>query len=441
LPNGNEKPIGLGFMTTLSSPSTEKSAAMLSVSAGLAFGLLTSQVFRRALPCAHHLPAEAFDPTLEKSMKKTLLALAAIAASSAAFAQSSVTLYGIADVSLESVKGASTVSRVTSGNLSTSRLGFKGVEDLGEGLKAIFQLESAIAADTGAGGAVDSKFGNTTRLFDRNAYVGLTGGFGAVRLGRDDSLIGLVAAGPLATVSTYDELRLLPTRAADSYRRADNSITYVAPAFVPGLTVAAQYSTAAIGVAGTSAVAGTTGTETAGDSFGKTYGLSANYVAGPLSAGVGYLNVKDAAASTSVSEKANATLVYGAYDFGAAKVTAYYDAETSPALKAASTAVLTSANGRRMTVLGAKVAVPVSEKFTVIGGAATARNLNGAATGDDNAQVFSLRGIYSLSKRTSVYALFTNVNNDTNTNLAVGGVTGALDKTSRGIAAGIRHAF
>ncbi|WP_290870919.1 porin [Aquabacterium sp.] len=361
-------------------------------------------------------------------MKKTLLALAAVAASSAAFAQSSVTLYGIADVSVESVKGASTVSRVTSGNLSTSRLGFKGVEDLGEGLKAIFQLESGISVDTGAA--------NTTRFFDRNAYVGLTGGFGTVRLGRDDSLIGLVAAGPLATVSTYDELRLLPTRAADSYRRADNSITYVAPTFVPGLTVAAQYSTAAIGSSST-----TTGTETANDSFGKTYGLSANYVAGPLSAGVGYLNVKDAVSSTTVSEKANAALVYGAYDFGVAKVTAYYDAETSPALKASSTAVLTSANSRRLTVLGAKVAVPVSSQFTVIGGAATARNVNGSTAGNDNAQVFTLRGIYSLSKRTSVYALFTNVNNDTNTNLAVGGVTGANDQTSRGIAAGIRHAF
>lgn len=361
-------------------------------------------------------------------MKKTLLALAAIAASSAAFAQSSVTLYGIADVSLDSVKtSASTTTRVTSGNLSTSRFGLKGVEDIGGGLKAIFQLESAISLDTGANG------GGTTRFFDRNAYVGLTSGYGTLRLGRDDTLIGLVAAGPLATNATYDELRLLPTRAADTYRRADNSITYVAPTLVPGLTLAAQYSTAANG--GTGA---TTGSEVAGSNLGKSYGLSANYVAGPLSAGLGYLNTKDGASALAGNQKANATLAYAAYDFGVAKVTGYYDAETSPA---AATAALTTANNKRLSVLGSKVAVPVSPALTVVGGFAVARNVNGSEAGDDNVQVFTLRGLYALSKRTTAYALFTNVNNDTGTNLAVGGVAGVADKTARGLAVGVRHAF
>jgi len=93
-------------------------------------------------------------------MKKTLLALAAIAASSAAFAQSSVTLYGVVDASLESVKGDDTVTRVSSDNLASSRLGFKGTEDLGNGLKANFVLESNMKMDTGANG------GGSTRFFD-----------------------------------------------------------------------------------------------------------------------------------------------------------------------------------------------------------------------------------------------------------------------------------
>ena len=108
-------------------------------------------------------------------MKKTLLALAAIAASSAAFAQSSVTLYGVVDASVESVKGNNTVTRVSSDNLASSRIAFKGVEDLGGGLKATFLLDAAVAVDTGAAGST---------LFGRSAYVGLTGGFGTLRAGR-----------------------------------------------------------------------------------------------------------------------------------------------------------------------------------------------------------------------------------------------------------------
>src|SRR5690606_19846706 len=94
--------------------------------------------------------AEASGSTLEKSMKKTLLALAAIAASSAAFAQSSVTLYGVVDASLESVRGDKTVTRVSSDNLSSSRFGLKGSEDLGGGTRANFALEAALKTDTGA---------------------------------------------------------------------------------------------------------------------------------------------------------------------------------------------------------------------------------------------------------------------------------------------------
>lgn len=108
-------------------------------------------------------------------MKKTLIALAALAATSA-FAQSSVTLYGVADVALTKVTGSSAALGASTGlNNGTSRLGFKGTEDLGGGLKAGFTFEQAVNLATGATNA------NT---FDRAAWLNLAGGFGDLRLGR-----------------------------------------------------------------------------------------------------------------------------------------------------------------------------------------------------------------------------------------------------------------
>jgi len=345
-------------------------------------------------------------------MKKTLLALAAIAASTASFAQSSVTLYGVVDASVESVKGDKTVTRVSSSNLSSSRLGFKGTEDLGGGLKANFVLESPVTVDTGAAG--------TATFWDRAAWVGIAGGFGDVRLGRIDTPIGDIA-GNVLSAQAYDDLKVLGTRAGDSYRRSHNAITYFLPAMVPGLTASLQYSTAT--------------------SEGKAYGLSVKYAAGPLSAGLGYEYAKDevagATATTSGGQKANATLVYAGYDFGAAKVTAYYDAETTPDN---ANGTPTTANNRRMTVLGAKVAVPFSPEFTLTTGLSTARNTKGLVAGTDNVQVVTIKGVYTLSKRTAVYGLFTNLNNDTATNFGFG-ATASNDKTTHGLAVGVRHSF
>lgn len=351
-------------------------------------------------------------------MKKTLLALAAIAASSASFAQSSVTLYGVVDASVESVRGDKTVTRVSSDNLSSSRLGFKGTEDLGGGLKANFVLESALKVDAGT---ADSTF------WSRAAWVGVAGGFGDLRLGRIDTPIGDIAGNVLSAYA-YDDLKIVKTRAGDSYRRTSNAITYFLPALVPGLTASLQYSTGtATPLAG----------EVAGSSEGKAYGLSAKYVAGPLSAGIGYLYAKDETAGAAAKDKANAALVYVGYDFGAAKVTAYYDAET--ATKNA-TATASFQTAERLKLYGVKVAVPFSPEFTLVTGLSSARNTEGRAASDDNVHIVTVKGIYSLSKRTSVYGMFTNVNNGAATNFNVGPTT-ADDRTARGLAVGLNHKF
>ncbi len=109
-------------------------------------------------------------------MKKSLIALAVLAVAGAASAQSSVQLYGIADVWVGGIKATGTKAQtvVESGGVSGSRWGVKGSEDLGGGLKAIFTLEQGFAIDTGA----------AATGFNREASVGVAGNFGEVKLGK-----------------------------------------------------------------------------------------------------------------------------------------------------------------------------------------------------------------------------------------------------------------
>ncbi|MEK6668410.1 MAG: porin [Pseudomonadota bacterium] len=378
-------------------------------------------------------------------MKKTVLALAAIAASSAAFAQSSVTLYGVVDASVESVKGntagkGTTFNRVSSGNLATSRLGFKGVEDLGGGLKAKFQLEAAVSADTGA-----SASGG--RFFDRAAWVGLASAeAGELRIGRQDSLIGAQIVDAIGAYA-YDASVVAVTLGGSTFRRIDNALTYIAPTFVPGLTVSAQYSTA---MDSNTANNAETQSVTPGSVIGRGFGFSANFVQGPLSAGASYIQVNSANKAATTGEQENVGLfIYGAYDLGVAKLTAYYNDDSNDGNR--------RFDGRRL--YGINAAVPVATGLTVSGGYGYARNVGttvsttgfaaNALTGvtgknakNDNAGIITLKAQYDLSKRTAAYALFTQVQNSDKANLAlVNATTQTADKSSRGLAVGIRHAF
>lgn len=364
-------------------------------------------------------------------MKKTVLALAAIAASSAAFAQSSVSLYGVADASVESIKGNHSFTRVSSDNLASSRIGFKGVEDLGGGLKANFVLESGLKIDTGANS------GGTSRFFDRSAWAGLSGGFGEARIGRQDSLIGGQIAGAIGAQG-YDESVIAQTLGGVAYRRIDNALTYFAPAFVPGLTLAAQYSTAVDSTANDGATPAVLNSaeNQYGSNKGRGYGFLANYANGPVSGGVSYIHV-----NTDLAGNIENTgwFVYGAYDFGAAKLTAYFNKDDQDGAK----------DDRR--TFGLKVAVPVAQAVTlsagyarVEGANASSTTFNAKGTKDDTASILTLKAQYDLSKRTALYALYSQAYNDNNTALRVGGSSGvdtALDKGSRGLAVGVRHSF
>lgn len=120
-------------------------------------------------------------------MKKTLIALAAVAATGVAFAQSSVTIYGKVNVSLEKSSIGTKNNEASLDDIHGSRLGFRGEEDLGGGLKAKFHLEHRFRPDTGA----DATFspGNATTpasstFWNGLSTVGLAGAFGEIRLGR-----------------------------------------------------------------------------------------------------------------------------------------------------------------------------------------------------------------------------------------------------------------
>src|ERR1700737_875083 len=111
--------------------------------------------------------------------KKIVILIALAGLSEAAQAQSSVTLYGVADdgITYTNNQGGHANYQTFSGGLGGSKFGFLGSEDLGGGTKAIFQLESGYDLNSG-------KLGYNQRLFGRQAYVGLSGNYGSVKLGR-----------------------------------------------------------------------------------------------------------------------------------------------------------------------------------------------------------------------------------------------------------------
>ncbi len=226
-------------------------------------------------------------------MQKKLIALAVAGLVSApVFAQSNIQIYGIADAYFKAgdFMGDSTMG-VDSGGLMGSRLGFRGEEDLGSGLKAVFLLEQGFDIDTGKSTAMskgdnDATTGNQT--FTRQAYVGLKGNFGQVALGRQyapgyftgeyDALLNAYIS-PMSLLSNFTGLTITPNAAA----RWNNSVTYNGT--FQSVSVAAIYSA---GNQETDSKLGK-GTDYSDD---DKYGISLKYDNGPLKIGGMYQAVK-----------------------------------------------------------------------------------------------------------------------------------------------------
>ena len=216
-----------------------------------------------------------------KRIALSTLSLALLGVTGMAHAQSSVTLYGLIDESVQYVNNATPagghVFQLYSGNLQGSRFGLKGPDDLGGGLKAIFQLENGFNVNNGKMGSYG--YNGTSLLFGRQAYVGLTSdSLGTFTAGRQyDPLVDMVQ--PLTGDNFFGSTFATPGDVDnnDNSSRTNNALKYVSPVFA-GFQFEGLY---ALG-----GVAGQTGS-------GQTWGAAGTYATGPFSLAAGYLSMSN----------------------------------------------------------------------------------------------------------------------------------------------------
>ncbi len=394
-------------------------------------------------------------------MKKTLIALAAVAATGA-YAQSTVELYGRAEVTTEvgykqtRTSNTTTAAGVVTSNAATvntfpvaigvfptagvaagtskpqltvqdgntvgdgsSRFGLRGTEDLGGGLKAVFQFEAGVNIDDGSSG---NGGGN---LFSRTAMVGLEGGFGRVTAGRQvNPAFGVQAAGQaMGTMNNYlDGAAIVMPNAGGV--RSSSSVMYTTPNF-NGFTATGLY-----------AAAEDKGTARAGANVVTTnskpgYSLGLNYASGPLYLGFGY-DARKVSTSTSVfatgaavsngDQKTGQWVLSAAYDLGVVKPFFSYTEQKidASALNGVGLpAGTTTAGGKEKAwTLGLTAPVGAGLAFAEYGNSKTgsiyANNTNAGvatnlmagqnASGKETALSVGYR--YSMSKRTFVQAAY-----------------------------------
>jgi len=347
-------------------------------------------------------------------LKKTLIAAALLAGFAGTAQAQSVTLYGIVDMGFMNSKqdGQSATNGLESGIAGSSRFGLRGVEDLGNGLKANFQLESGFKADTG----IQSASG---QLFDRAAWVGVSGNFGEVRLGRQDSL-GFNwfrgAINPFGNAYSQAQSKtIFNVNGIDD--RLSNSAFYLSPKF-SGFQVGAGYSFNA------------NGSETTGnDADNAAYSLGLRYQNGPLLAVLTYeqKNAADLAPGAGVGGSDLKNIQLGAtYDFGVAKLHAGYGRLQNSGYKS-------SAKKENSYLVGVTVPFGAHSVFASYQRNDKA-NIN-AGRADSAINGYAIGYNYTLSTRTTIYALFNQY-----TDVIVRTDNKALgDK--REIAIGLQHKF
>lgn len=370
-------------------------------------------------------------------MKKTLIAMAVLAASGASMAQ--VTLYGVVGAQYQDQKttvnaaGVATETRSNGiqnvGAIGGGRFGMRGTEDLGGGLKANFQLEAtantADGTSTATSGAVANTStgaitGATDQLFNRQSWVGLSGGFGSIQLGR--TFTPLYEAASVADVfedTGISTLGFFNTTGADFANRSSNGLHYTTPNTLGGFVVKAMYANLEAGT-------GTAPTATTSN------GIRVGYAAGPLAVHVATTVTDVTTASPNVTARSDGQAIGFSYDFGAAKVHAgYVKGKTQANVGTDSTVENNETN------IG--VSVPVGA-ITLLGGLGR-NSRTTVATGTEDATAtgsgsdWALGAYYNFSKRTVAYLKT--------------GVFGKYDfggpsQNSRSISAtsiGVRHAF
>jgi predicted porin len=323
------------------------------------------------------------------------------AAAGAASAQSGVTVYGILDAGITRETGGAdgAVTKLASGVQSGSRIGFKGQEDLGNGISAHFVLVNGLDLDTG-------KARQNGALFGRDAYVGLTSSVGTINLGRQCNPIFIALDGidPFETGFTGASTNLMSIGTA----RTDNTVSYATPK-LNGLS-----ATVMVGLG-----------EKAGDSsLGRTLAFSIDYAAGPWVAALAYDSLKVTSFNTMKE-----VLLGASYNFGPLTVHAAFETEKDDI-----------GSDFRDYLLGASV--PLGQGKLL---ASYVKKQDRAATQRGGRQL-AVGYTYALSKRTNLYSSFGAISNElAATNMvgdaSSGGSAPAAGDGSRALALGIRHKF
>lgn len=335
-------------------------------------------------------------------MIRTFLAAALVSLATPVWAQSSVTLFGVVDTNLTYGKGSLTsLKAVGTGGLAGSRVGFRGVEDLGGGLRAAFVIEHGMNTDTGVPASA-------TSFWNRQTYVALGHTqWGELQLGRIYTPTFLVHAtydafGPQGTAAQHVLLNSIEV-AQPANIRANNAANYNGPANLGGVVLQAMVS------AGEAAP-------------GKYQGLRVGYAAGAF-AGDAAIGRYDNPAIGDL----DAVTVGARYKIG--ELTLYGLVDRADSGNAFDTTGMQFSGAYQLGPTALKASIAQSRRKSAAGAdAGTSRRIG-------------IGAVHDLSRRTALYTSLARVENRNGSAVALNGSSTAADKSSSGIDVGIRHAF
>jgi predicted porin len=356
--------------------------------------------------------------------KKNILGLLTLSAiSGISFAQSNVTVFGRIDANVEYVNnspvtggGGGSAFKLNSGGLSGSRWGMEGTEELDGALKAFYRLEGGFNVDSGT-------LGQGGRLFGRGAYVGLKGGFGELRVGRQyTTMFDLMEP---YSIDKYPNLYEPAVQWVGTSFREDNMVKYISR--TGPITAEAHY---AFGE-----VAGS-------NSASAAYGAGIGYSNDPFSIGLVYDDVNSAPSAAGVVTRARKVSGAAAYNFGRIRLFGGYrwgkNDVAAAGLPLRDNFYFAGINYQATPVLKLSAAYYYDQLNS------TTPTASGAATA--NPQTVTVIGTYSLSKRTDLYvtagyAKNSALNFDSLDGSATGYALAPGSNSQTGVALGIRHYF
>jgi predicted porin len=353
-------------------------------------------------------------------MKKSALALAVLAALSlntTAHAQSNVQVYGLIDAGVEYLTNAgpngTSMTRVISGGKNTSRWGFRGSEDLGGGLKAVFNLEGGILLDTGA---------QDGALFKRQANVGLEGGFGRVVIGR-------------SFTTTYDlVIKFDPMGFAPNYSWATSGNATGPSKY--GMTTAFDNLIKYTGHTGGFTYGATIGLgeQTTGQADSRKYAVGGSWFADGFGVMAAYEQVNgNTVAATGNRDETTALHLGADFKTGPWRYTAGMRRYKLESGKAATPDV------RGDTYWGG--IIYNVQAWTLTGAVYHVNTKNVAADKDADPTMLVARAMYALSKRTDLYMVAAHAKADHGQLAGLSRDDPGFGTTQNGFTAGIQHRF